>query len=480
MFIRGGLYLANTVAIFASTSNVVVADGSIYQRINQLNQIWWRIQANNAIVSANPKDENAWIKNPYYYDSIVKVIGKAIGDCVTGEKEFKEKSRTDIITFGDAKASLKFSRANWNAVILYNYALYKKDQIYGTKHFWTTDDVASMSYAREMNEVIENILDCYKDYYTKHDLSNFIPDLENAIKTSMDDINKYNDAIGLRDKLNTLFITAKLYDTWRDKSDKNAQFASECAWYFDQMCSADDLFKKTLNLLYKTNIEDDMSKAFNDTVNYSELLQQFKKFIEIIRKSKRMLHSMLLNHPNKKNIDSFYKKQKNKFDIDLQDIRYNLETISSNNKLAIVIGYRAHQSKDSNIATEFSDLILKILDFYRTSDLKIIPNSMILTNYNNSTPYMETLHLGSGSLFLHNDKQISVSLLCEHRDNGRDEKFTIDSLGVVSKPKTLHLQINLNSHNLQIPQLACNFETSQASQEDWDYLRKLLEGLIDK
>jgi len=71
----------------------------IYKERSQLNQIWWRIKANNIIQNPKVETRHAWIKNGYYWDSIVKVIGKAIGDCVTGENEFEEQEFRDVITF---------------------------------------------------------------------------------------------------------------------------------------------------------------------------------------------------------------------------------------------------------------------------------------------------------------------------------------------------------------------------------------------
>ena len=55
-----------------------------------------------------------WIKNPYYWASIVKVIGKAVGDCVTGGNEFKGKKYGNVITF--AKTNFEsYTPENWNA-----------------------------------------------------------------------------------------------------------------------------------------------------------------------------------------------------------------------------------------------------------------------------------------------------------------------------------------------------------------------------
>ena len=50
----GGLCLVNTAVIAISTPSVVVAEG-IGDVRNQLNQIWWRINANNEIQNSKLK-----------------------------------------------------------------------------------------------------------------------------------------------------------------------------------------------------------------------------------------------------------------------------------------------------------------------------------------------------------------------------------------------------------------------------------------
>jgi len=54
---------------------------------------------------ANPKirfvdaDKNNWITNTKYNKSIIKVIAKAVADCVTDKSEFANKGVNDAITF---------------------------------------------------------------------------------------------------------------------------------------------------------------------------------------------------------------------------------------------------------------------------------------------------------------------------------------------------------------------------------------------
>ena len=119
----GGLYLVNTAVIAIYTSSVAVAeDCSI---LNKQNQIYWRFYANNTRLKAEGQSE--WIKNKKYRDSIINVIGKAIGDCMAEENEFKHWNREElgdkVILFEDKKkykSFLHYTISNWNAVFLYN------------------------------------------------------------------------------------------------------------------------------------------------------------------------------------------------------------------------------------------------------------------------------------------------------------------------------------------------------------------------
>ena len=130
---RGGLYLVNTAVIALSTSRVVVAEEEC-SVTNKQNQIYWRLYANNEILKAEGESEeqSKWITNKKYRDSIINVIGKAIGDCMAKENEFKGNNREDIgnkVILFEGKDSegqdkykdpYDYTIKNWNAVYLYN------------------------------------------------------------------------------------------------------------------------------------------------------------------------------------------------------------------------------------------------------------------------------------------------------------------------------------------------------------------------
>ena len=148
----GGLYLVSTAVIAIYTSSVAVAeDCSI---LNKQNQIYWRFYANNTMLKAEGQSE--WIKNKKYRDSIINVIGKAIGDCMAEENEFKHWNREElgdkVILFEDKKkykSFLHYTISNWNAVFLYNAVnLAINNEKYWADHVFNTENLMKECYNR--------------------------------------------------------------------------------------------------------------------------------------------------------------------------------------------------------------------------------------------------------------------------------------------------------------------------------------------
>ena len=124
-----------------------------------------------------------WIKNPYYWASIVKVIGKAVGDCVANENEFKGKTAYDIITFQDTNP-YAYTRANWNAVILYNYV----------------NSIIKSPRNRRDQVTIESCVSMIKQYYSKQYQNIELTNLQLA----RNDMNKYDKALVLENILSLI------------------------------------------------------------------------------------------------------------------------------------------------------------------------------------------------------------------------------------------------------------------------------------
>jgi len=161
----------------------------LHQARNQLNQIWWRIEANNIIQNPKVETQHAWIKNGYYWDSIVKVIGKAIGDCVTEENEFKGKNiggKLEVIEFANPKV-FEYSRENWNAVMLYNYVNVKIN-LPGDAH----SDQELLKFC--LNTVYQHYEEKYKNIYNNEKAKK---ELYEKLSQSKNDICMYIEALDM-------------------------------------------------------------------------------------------------------------------------------------------------------------------------------------------------------------------------------------------------------------------------------------------
>ena len=124
----GGLCLVNPAVIAVSTLSVVKAEG-IDEARNTLIQVYWRIRANNIIEytkwHAEPEqvENEPWFIDKEYDESIKKVVGQAIADCVTNMGYFKNKKAGEIIKlkFKGEKTPATYEQKHWNAVALWNY-----------------------------------------------------------------------------------------------------------------------------------------------------------------------------------------------------------------------------------------------------------------------------------------------------------------------------------------------------------------------
>jgi len=196
----GGLCLGSSIAIFASISSDVIAQEFTAEARNTLTQIYWRTHAHNIIEETKWKlfkkeiKDKPWFIDKDYDESIKKVIGKAIADCLTNMNEFqdKDKGTEEIITFKNTNPE-NYDQANWNAVMLYNYV---NEATKGEKT--TTEE--------RLNVCHDRIQQCYRDVKSKKVVST-----KEAIKKARDDIGKYVKALGMEKRLNVLAIRARLY-----------------------------------------------------------------------------------------------------------------------------------------------------------------------------------------------------------------------------------------------------------------------------
>ena len=180
----GGLDLGSTIAIFASISSDVIAQEFTAEARNTLTQIYWRTHAHNIIEETKWKlfkkeiKDKPWFIDKDYDESIKKVIGKAIADCLTNMNEFQDKGAEEIITFKNTNPE-NYDQANWNAVMLYNYV---NEAAKGK--ITTTEE--------RLNVCCDRIQQCYRNVNSKKVVST-----EEAIKKARDDIGAYADILEL-------------------------------------------------------------------------------------------------------------------------------------------------------------------------------------------------------------------------------------------------------------------------------------------
>ena len=137
--------------------------------LNMSNQFSWRIIANNTIVDA---EKGSWITKTEYSESIRNVIGKAIADCITEKNEFAGKKENEVIKFDADPTKVKYSKANWNAVVLWNLIHvckqeYKKsDEFDIEKAFKTVKERVKKEYKAidAINTKIEDAIHDIKSY----------------------------------------------------------------------------------------------------------------------------------------------------------------------------------------------------------------------------------------------------------------------------------------------------------------------------
>ncbi|MBQ3945934.1 MAG: hypothetical protein II670_10065 [Alphaproteobacteria bacterium] len=152
-----------------------------------------------------------WIKNPYYWASIVKVIGKAVGDCVAGQNEFADRKCGDVITFANTNFE-SYMPENWNAVVIYNCVftiisiatdenwdkIFKNDNTYVFEGCYY-----SMARSRELFEAqCKKIRAHYNShYYSKIAQSKDVIAKQTKLKRDLDkaikDIKAYADALNM-------------------------------------------------------------------------------------------------------------------------------------------------------------------------------------------------------------------------------------------------------------------------------------------
>ena len=159
--------------------------------MNLFNQKDWRIKANTKIIEAK---DNSWIKDEITYgDSIRKVIGEAIGKCITDTGEYAGVKQNDVITFnGTPKQVVNYTAANWNAVVLWNYLNALK---------WCVINGTPFENEAGFNIIREQLYNHYSKYN--------VDDLWNKLNKAISDIKAYFEELDLESEMYNFVKTAQ-------------------------------------------------------------------------------------------------------------------------------------------------------------------------------------------------------------------------------------------------------------------------------
>lgn len=170
--------------------------------INLFNNISWRILANHKIADAD--NNNNWITQTKYNESIIKVIAQAVADCVTDKNEFARKNAGDVITF-NANAR-DYKQKHWNAVVLYNY-------LHVLKHSYLNGEVGD---GYEIFEDKKNkIFNTVKSRICAHYLAEGVYYITRKVTNAISNIKAYDKALSLSDEMTRFY---RCYEETKGKS----------------------------------------------------------------------------------------------------------------------------------------------------------------------------------------------------------------------------------------------------------------------
>ena len=170
---------------------------SIEDSLNLLNRFSWRVIANREIVGA---EEGSWITKVKYSESIRNVIGEAIADCVTKKNAFAGKTSNDVIKFEADPAKVKYSQANWNAVVLWNLVHVLSNEYNPDKNF---------DIEKAFNTVEERV----KDEYSQ------IENIGTIVRTSIESITEYVNKLHFAQYFDQFISARNSLDEWRGRAE---------------------------------------------------------------------------------------------------------------------------------------------------------------------------------------------------------------------------------------------------------------------
>ena len=188
-----GGYLANTILVLSAFTQSSIAHNaylSVQEAVNLFSQKDWRIKANTKIVEAK---DNSWIKDEVTYgDSIRKVIGEAIGKCITDTGEYAGAQQDSVITFNVTPKQVNYTAENWNAVVLWNYLNALK---------WCVINDTPFENEAGFDSICERLYNHYSEYN--------VDDLRNKLNKAISDIKAYSKELDLESEMSNFVNTTK-------------------------------------------------------------------------------------------------------------------------------------------------------------------------------------------------------------------------------------------------------------------------------
>lgn len=269
----GGLYLSNTIV----TSLLSIAIAEEYSIVNKKNQIHWRFYSYDKINEAT--GEHKWLKGKKYYNSIVKVIGEAIGDCMALEGEFehnfmgcvnREELGFKTIIFRNTNP-LEYTRANWNAVILYNAVNYMINNPNSRVHVCNTDV-----------SLIQNSYSILKTHYTDED--EFVN--QETMKRELSSLKRRLEQTGM------CIISQMLKNS---SAKENAARLLESLRNFELKPGDEDVYDKLINNLHSVASECNKITAIDDKLaKLKTQIEQYKTAIKLSNQYDEMFQKLEL------------------------------------------------------------------------------------------------------------------------------------------------------------------------------------------
>ena len=254
----------------------------------------WASYNTNLQINVNAK---RWICDDKYANSISVEIANALGFCLNSNnfsKQFENKIACKVVKICD-KQMLKFvadptgyTRANWNAVVLYNYIFLTMYD----KQCCKTDNTFCYNIKRYMTEnmtkVADTIFEGYKNSFLDKDK------LKNSIDCATRDITEYIEKTNLHGFINSLKKNWQYLDMYGNNMNMDTKLRYLCygtnqLFYFNQkthsgrfvvLCAVAEVEGKKIPCNIEVIVRNGKVSEYKlyDTSGYTSLFNEIARF----------------------------------------------------------------------------------------------------------------------------------------------------------------------------------------------------------